>query len=163
MGLAFRPGLLAPRPTSGPEWGVLQTDSCSSHSPRDSGQAGQGNGRTQTRLEHGPRPPLALFLQGYLHRRHLLHYRRAAGHGQRVHLIQPQHWCPGDYQGAATSQSSTKPRPNSMCRRPRPTCPYFGLAPPCLWQASLASCSDPYVPCSYNRPRPPTAPLPSHN
>ena len=57
MGLAFRPGLLAPRPTSGLEWGVLWTDSCSSHSPRDSGQAGQGNGRTQARLEHGPRPP----------------------------------------------------------------------------------------------------------
>lgn len=75
------------------------------------------------RLDQPPQPRLSrsLSLQGHLHRRHLLHYRRAVGHGQRVHLVQPQHWRPGNNQGAALSPSSTEPHPHSCAARPAPS------------------------------------------
>lgn len=168
LGLVLRPGLLVPRPTSGLEWAVLQTDSCSFRSPQKaSSRARVMRGhKPGLRLDQPPQPHLSrsLSLQGHLHRRHLLHYRRAVGHGQRVHLVQPQHWRPGNNQGAALSPSSTEPHPHSCAARPAPSqspvWPSFTLfESPCLASSpgsfvSLLSQAPPTPGTHSSRPRP---------
>lgn len=73
-------------------------------------------------------------LQGYIHRGCLLHHRWAAGYGQRVHLVQPQHRRPGDYQGAAGSLGGTQLLPPfrgpKALSQPSPTLSLWGRSRP---------------------------------
>ncbi|XP_075298378.1 solute carrier family 23 member 1 isoform X7 [Opisthocomus hoazin] len=56
------------------------------------------------------RSPRARHQQGHFHRRHLLHHRGAAGNWQRLHLLQPQHRCPGHHEGGQQEGDTVRGR-----------------------------------------------------
>lgn len=137
-GTSFRPGILASRPplawSGGPLWIVV---ACTVPEMQEI-WPGQWEDASQDRARiKAPTCPFPYRVSSPKASAALS--RGCWSCGQWVHLIQSQHWRPGDYQGARISQSAPKPRLHSIYRRPYPK-------PVRLWPRSRpTSCPDPFL------------------